>query len=487
MQLELIYYASARNAALEQELETLGITQVRESDDRRSFLTQLADALQKSGVVLAVGRLSDLAEALIKGLGLPATPVDWAALGMEEKAETVLPQGALPLLVGGKVDGMLLESGPQAILAVDEDPDAVAALYTAYLAPYFQALGGVTPEENPVPAAAEEPTPEPEPQAEAETEANPEPESEPVPDPAASGMKAATPEYDIFADMEDVDFEEPDEKPRKKHRWWIPVVCLLLAAVLAGSGYWYLVLRDGGAEGYYSALMKENYGETGDSQELDETFSSQYLTRFGRLYQINGDVIAALTADGLGIDLPVVCAAEKEDFYRFHRFDGSLALYGTPYVASPYSEADVHPNLVIRGDRLLRPLNSLLTKGVGSVNLTTDSILYGKDEWQIFSVMVLDDAAVAEFDSTFADLTAEQRQTRAKKALSLTKVETGLTAAELEDVDLSDNFLTLLTPCTSEKGKTLAVMARRVVEETSVILTDPADPTGVDLPDEPLE
>ena len=147
----------------------------------------------------------------------------------------------------------------------------------------------------------------------------------------------------------------------------------------------------------------------------------------------------------------------------------------------------MHPNLVIRGDRLLRPLNSLLTKGVGSVNLTTDSILYGKDEWQIFSVMVLDDTAVAEFDSTFADLTAEQRQARAKKALSLTKAETGLTAAELEDVDLSDNFLTLLTPCTSEKGKTLAVMARRVVEETSVILTDPADPAGVDLPDEPLE
>lgn len=491
MQIELIYFASGRNARLEENLGACLAQPVRESEDRRGFLTQLAAALTNSGTVLAVGPLSDLAEALIKGLGLPATPVDWSALGMEERAETVLPQGALPLLADGKVEGMLLESGPQAILAVDSDPDALQALYAACLAPYFQALAGETPAE----AAAEEPAEEPAAQPEDLQPVDDPPEETAAPsEPAAPAeadpvMKPAAPEYDIFAGMEDVELEEPAPAPRKKRRWWIPVVCVALVLALLGGSGWYLVLRDGGHAGYYAALMQDVYGETGDPEQLGEAFSSQYLARFGGLYQINPDVIATLKADGLGLNLPVVCAAGKGDDYRFRRFDGRPALYGTPYVASPYSETDVHPNLVIRGGWLFRPLNDLLTKKPGSVKLTTDSILYGEDEWQILSVMLLDDRDEAAFDDTFAALSDRERQARVQKALSLSQVDTGVTEDELGDITLSDNFLTLLTPSTTKPGKTLAVMARRLVPKTDEILTqpDPSDPSDPSEPSEPSD
>ena len=279
--------------------------------------------------------------------------------------------------------------------------------------------------------------------------------------------------------MEDADIDFVSVKPEKKRRkFWIPLLCGARVAAVAASGVWYLFLRDGGADGYYGYLMQEVYGNVGDAAQND-AFSSRYLTRFGALYGINDDVIATLTVPELHVALPVVSAAGKGDFYRYHRFDGTLALYGTPYVTAAYSETDVNPNLVIRGGSLLEPLNRL-GQGSGAVTIKTDSILFGEDTWEILSVMALDDDALVDYEDTFAALTAEQRQARAKAALRASLRSTGRTEADLENVGLSTNFLTLTTPCTFESGKTLVVFARRAADAAIETTTPDAEPASTE-------
>lgn len=454
MNVELIYFAAQPSAALEERLSALGVTSTRTGQTRREFLVALSEALTQSSLVLAAGEVNALIDALSRGLGLPLTAVDWTALGVEGDADAKLPQGALPLLLDGGVKGLILESGPQAILAVDSE--AAAPLFDAYLAPYLEARAAAEPAAEPEEKPAEAPVEE----AEAPIAA---PSAEPEAD-----MKPAEPAYDVFAGMENADVDFLDQKAgkpeKKKHRkFWIPILCVMLVLALVCASGWYLWLRDGGHEAYYSNLMQEVYGNVGDGT-LDEAFSAHYLTRFGALYQINPDVVATLSVKELHLALPVVSAAGKEDYYRFRRFDGTFALYGTPYILSAYSESDVNPNLVIRGGTLFAPLNELLEKGVGKVTLKTDSILYGEDTWEIISVMVADDETLSRYDSTFSSLSAEQRQSRAQTALLASKVDTGLTADDLTNIGLSTNFLTLLTPSTSDKDKTLIVFARRAAD-----------------------
>ena len=483
MTLELIYFAVPRNPALEKRLAATGCAEPRSGDTRKAFLLALSEALAGCSVALTVGDAAALSDALSRGLNLPPTAVDWAALGVEGDPDALLPKGALPLLFDGKVNGFVLESGPQAILALDSE--AAIPLFDAYLASYLEERAVTEPEEleepePPSPAAQPAEFEEPE---EPEEPAEPEQQEESAPaeetaEPAASDDEPAPPEaepeeermptdkpaYDVFAGMENAEIGRPvNEKPKKKKaaRILVPILCVLLVlALAAGGGYWYLVLRDGGADAYYGALMTDSYPDKGDSAHNEE-FTSRYLIRFGALYEINPDVIGTVSIPELKIALPVVSATGKGDYYRWRRFDGSFALYGTPYTLSPYSETDGNPNLVIRGGSLFESLNLLLETEISDVTVKTDSILFGEDSWEILSIMSLSDAELTTFDDSFASLSADQRQANAKNALKNSRVDTGLTESALDNVGLSTNFLTLLTPCRRESGKTLVLFARR--------------------------
>lgn len=473
MTVELIYFAAPRDPALEERLAA-ACAAPRTGETRKAFLLALSEALEASAVALTVGDTAALSDALSRGLGLPPTAVDWAALGVEGDPDALLPKGALPLLWESKVRGFILESGPQAILALDKEN--ALPLFDAYLAPYLEARADAEPAQPAAPEAPDEPDEPDEPlPANEDEDALPE----------GVRMTPEEPAYDVFAGMEHADIGLPpeEEAPKKKRKVWIPVLCVLLALLLAlgGAGYWYLALRDGGAEGYYGTLMADVYRAFGDVAESGD-YPSEYLLRFGALYEINPDVIGTVTVKGAGIDLPVVSAAGKEDYYKLRRFDGTFALYGTPYTNASYSEADVNPNLVIRGGSLFEGLNAL-SQGVGTAAVTTDSVLYGEDAWEIIAVLTVDDAGLANYDDSFAALTAAQRQARAKAALRASLCSTGLTEADLDNVGLSTNFLTLLTPSTSESGKTLVVFARRAAKADFEATPSGEEPTESQEPE----
>lgn len=502
MLVELIYFAAPGNAALEQKLSALTEFTMRRGEDRRSFLTELAQAIGESQVALAVGSVSNLATALSRGLGLPLEPVDWRQFGVDGDADTLLPKGALPLIVDRSVYGMILESGDQCIIAMDSDEAAAEHLYDTYIGPYLQALA---PSEEDAAAAAEpdggedlpplaedraeepvsdaadaaEATEKTAPDAEPETEEPDEDAAVPAEEPGeekpaeaahSEGINERPSEYDAFADIENTDVDFMFDKPKKGRRIWVAVVCVVLALLLAGGAGWYFLLRDEVGQNYYAELMK-SYGDTGDAEQLPEAFKNVYLTRFGALYLENPDVIGTVTLPLSDSMFPVVTATNRDEgFYTHRRFDGHWSLSGTPYITTAYDENNANPNLVIHGGTLFASLSRLLEDSAASQSnrITTDSILYGEDEWEIFSVMQPEGTQQLDYTSNFADLTAEERLAVVQKALSLSKVDFGYTASDFDNVGLSSNFLTLIG---DDHGKTVVVMARRV-SDASFDLSD---------------
>ncbi len=470
MLVELIYFAVDGNAALEEKLGTLADVTVRSGEDRRGFLTQLAKAVSQSKIILVIGSVTDLIGALSRGLGLPLEKVDWSQFGINNDNDISLPKGALPLILGRGIHGMILESGDQCIIAADSDEATVDRLFDTYIAPYLQALAPsdeafvVTQE----PEEEKEQTVEP-PQVE-EITAEPENTTEEAPSESINGAEG---EYDVFAEVENADVDFMFDKPKRKKRGWIVVICVLLALLIAGGAGWYFMLRDGIGEEYYAELT-EAYGDTGKADQLPDEFNNLYLTRFGALYLQNEDVIGTVTLPFSEDVLPIVTAAQKgEDYYTLHRYDGKFALYGTPYTAYPYDENNANPNLVVNGGKLFASLSKLLDRSNASkkYSLTTDSILYGEDEWEIFSAMQPESIEGADYVSNFADLTSEQRVAAVKTALSLSEVDFGFTESDFDNVGLSTNFLTLIG---NDNGKTVVVMARRV-SDASFDISEPVE------------
>lgn len=477
MLVELIYFAADSNATLEEKLGTLADVTVRHGEDRRGFLTQLAQAVSQSKIVLTIGSVSNLISALSRGLGLPLEKVDWSQFGINNDNDTSLPKGALPLILGRSIHGMILESGDQCIIAADSDLAAVDRLFDTYIAPYLQALA---PSDEAF-VVTQEPEEEEQTVGPTDEEITEEVAEEPeitIEEAPSESINEANDEYDVFAEVENADVDFMFDKPKRKKRAWIVVLCVLLALLIAGGAGWYFILRDGIGEEYYAELM-EAYGDTGKADQLPDEFNNLYLTRFGALYLQNEDVIGTVTLPFSKDALPIVTSAEKgEDYYALRRYDRQFALYGTPYTAYAYDENNANPNLVVNGGKMFASLSKLLDQANASrqYSLTTDSILYGEDEWEVFSAMQPESIEGAEYVSNFADMTSEQRVAAVKKALSLSKVDFGFTESDFDNVGLSTNFLTLIG---NDNGKTVVIMARRV-SDASFDIGEPVEDDTTD-------
>ena len=470
MLVELIFFTVDTNAPLAQRVGTLADVNVRCGQDKRGFLTQLAEAVGQSKVIIAVGPLSKLTDTLSRGLGLPLEQVDWSQFGITADSDASIPKGALPLILGKSICGMILESGEQCIIACDSDEAVADRLFDAYVLPYLQALAPegesftVTQEieEEPAQESVEEQPVEVPTNAEEEV-AEEEIEPQSIIEPEG--------EYDVFAEVETADVDFIFDEPKPKKRGWIVVLCILLVLLIAGGAGWYYLLRDGIGEEYYAELM-ESYGDTGKADQLPDRFNNLYLTRFGALYLQNDDVIGTVKLPFSKDSLPIVTSADKaEGYYDLRRYDGHFALYGTPYTSYAYDESNANPNLVVYGGKMFAPLSKLLDKANASkeYSLTTDSILYGEDEWEVFSVMQPESIEGATYTSNFADMTAEQRVAAVKKALSLSKVDFGFDESDFDNVGLSTHFLTLIG---EDNGTTVVVMARRV-SDASFDISEP--------------
>ena len=473
MSVEIIYYNTAPNQKVQEVLSSLDKVNVTSGEDRREFLVALSKAVTVSNTTVAVGDIAQLIKVLSKGLGLPLESVDWSNFGIVGKEETALPKGALPLLVGDQVGGMIIENADQCIIAVNNEQAALEFLTKNYIVPYLQAvIKDVQPAqvvEEPVEEAVaeesvEEVTEEPVFEEPAQTfedfDSQPEQEEE----------------SDLFSDIEEDDFLEFKNKGKKKGVLIaliavLSVLVLCIAGGIVGYTKWWLTNM------YEVSIAdsKERFEKSTAEDAATAGMPEEYSVKFAALYKQNADVISWLKVEGLGIDTPVVTGVRHSpNYYENHLFDGKSNPYGTPYIKYAYdTAANINPNLVIYGNnkgdgKAFGKLESLLD-GISKVkSVKTDSALFGEEKWDVISVMLVDkEGKEYNFANNFKELDADARTEMIKTALKKSKVNTGAT---IDSVELTDNFLTLVTPYSKDKNKVVVIVAKRIVEQATDIV-----------------
>ena len=479
MSVEIVYYNTAPKGQLESALSSLDKVNTALGEDRRSFLVALSKAVSVSNTVVAVGGIGALTTVLSKGLGLPLTPVDWAALGIAGQGEVMLPKGALPLLLDGTVGGMIIENAAQCIIVVDDGTAHFEQLTETYVVPYLQAV--IKSADEPAPVAEPEPQqvdepvqeeilPVDQPQEELSAEAEPdEQDYEPV---------YEEEESDLFSDIEDEDFLDVEGK-KKKGGLIVALICILAVLVIGIVGGYFAYTKWWLPKQYDDSVQsaKAAYSQTTADDVASAGMPENYSVKFATLYKQNPDVIGWLKVEGLGIDTPVVTAVRHSaGYYKSHLFGGENNPYGTPYIEYAYDTgANINPNLVIYGNntadgKAFSKLESLLTAdGLGKVkSLTTDSALFGEEKWSIISVMLAKaDGGDYNFADNFKELDSDARTDAIKNAVEASKVDTGLTVEDISRVELTDAFITLVTPYSQDDSKVVVVVASRIDQPTN--------------------
>ncbi len=493
MSVEIVYYNTPSNPDLEGALGSLGKVNATVGQDRRGFLMALSAAVSVSPTIVAVGGINALTNVLSKGLGLPLTPVDWTALGIAGEEEVLLPKGALPLLIGGTVCGMIIENAAQCIIVTDDEGEVLDHLTETYILPYLQAVISnrqEQPAEQSQAEAVEEPTPEAvEENAEEPAEEITEEIAEEVIDEPAEQEEEpslppdeeddeAEPDEDIFADLDEDDFLTLNDK--KKKGGWLVAILVIFALLTAGIVGGYFAYTKWWVPNQYDVSMataKAAYYHSTADDVAAANMPDNYSVKFAALYKQNADVICWLKVGGMGINTPVVTASRhSKGYYENHLFDGKSNNYGTPYIEYAYDTgANINPNLVIYGNntgdkRAFSRLEELL--GYKSVDLdsatkiTTDSVLFGEENWNVISVMLVNaNGSEFNFADNFKSLDADQRTAIVKDAIKRSVVKTDVTVDTYGEVDLTDAFLTLVTPYSKDESKVVVVFAQRTNDE----------------------
>ena len=91
--------------------------------------------------------------------------------------------------------------------------------------------------------------------------------------------------------------------------------------------------------------------------------------------------------------------------------------------------------------------------------------MFGEEKWKVISVMLIAKSG-NEYDYTnnFKELDAAARTDMIKNAVKKSKVKTDVTGEDIDSVELTDNFLTLVTPYSKNSSKVVVVVAERIVE-----------------------
>ncbi len=484
MLIDIVYFKTAQMPDFETKLAKYGDIVAKVGEEKRAFLIALSEAVERSNVIITVGEIKSLASTLAKGLSLPLTAVNWAAIGISGNPDATLPQGALPLIVDGEINGMIIESDSQCIIAIDSDICVAQMLADTYITAYLDAL--CNDAESQITSQAEQ---EPENELESDDDY---PEIQPVEhfEEDADDYEDEAP--DLFADIEEDDFLIIDD--RKKGKGAAIAIIIVLAVLIIGAvggyfGYtlWWMPRQ-------YDAVVAEAEGKYKSGSLDADNIPAEYSLRFGELYGMNDDVIGWINADGISLNTPIVTESGLERGYYTNRiFDGTVNKYGTPHIKFAYdTDINVNPNLVVYGNnfgdgRAFAELEKLLDGNIASdVILHTDSVFYGDESWRIFSVMtVSSDGSEYDFTNNFAKFTVDERKAALKAALSLSKISLDVTETDFDTVSLNDIFLTLVTPCSEDNGKSVVVMAKKIKSsnENSAPIVE-AEPTEDDFSSE---
>lgn len=511
------------------------------TESPKEFLKKLAEAVERSKIIMALGPLggkNGLINIMSKGLGLPMAAVDWKAMGIAPIMDTLLPQGAVPLLSGDdELVGMILESGAQSIIVLSDNAQKRAEMLQTYIEPYIGAKSLEKPEEEaPLAAFASDGTDE------SVSDETPETVGEPSDseNEALADAQTAQPLYSgqneeqtdgmkpLFADgtdensagssqdsdpldeiyYDDGQYQEPiyddgqevnldeifdskasgdrvgfieedqfvleDEpkkvkKPKKSKKFLLPVIAIVLVIAIVG-GYF-------GYTGYYMpnkcredyAALRQYKDDMGDGNLPEDVEIAQY----GKLYQINSDMIGWLSIDGTNIDYPVVSAYEKGGkYYENHTFSGVYGSYGTPYFSEQYGIHVNYPrNLAVFGNNtgdgyMFSDLEKYLDIEFYKKHpvITMNSILYD-DSWKIVSIMLMDKSlTTAAVNYTYSY--SEENEID-KDYISALGTYSCINCVDTADTD--DHLLTLITPYSEDNSINIIVTARRVRDNESAV------------------
>ena len=525
------------------------------TESPRSFLVELSQAVERSKIIIAIGELygkNGLINIMSKGLDLPMTAVDWKSMGIAPIMNTLLPKDAVPLLAADdSLAGMILESGSQSIIVLNENAETRAQMLEMYIEAYIGArstepdadndffesdgdeeqllyeqnatvetdnsaeiilsddtdavedtadainedFADVT-EEIDADIDSEFVADEDEPVAEDKPTDYNELDTEPTDDADINELDTDTDvDADINADqngdyddqtdeeyerylaekasgdrvgfIEEEDFVLEDEpkkvkKHKKARKLLLPIIAAILVLAVIGGyfGYLYAYLPYQCKNDYFTLReYKDDMGSGKIPQELS-------LAQYGRLYEINNDMLGWLTIEGTNIDYPIVSSAKTgNNYYKNHTFSGVKGTFGTPYFTGEYGIHSAYPrNLAVFGNNtgdgnMFSDLEKYLDPDFfkSHVKITMNSILYD-DEWKVVSVMLMDKSlttAAVNYTESFADKTEiDSEYISALSTYSAIALDT--------KIETSDHLLTLITSYSKDENKNVVVTAKRI-------------------------
>ena len=538
------------------------------TDSPRSFLVELSQAVERSKIIIAIGELygkNGLINIMSKGLDLPMTAVDWKSMGIAPIMNTLLPKDAVPLLAADdSLAGMILESGSQSIIVLNENAETRAQMLEMYIEAYIGArstepdadndffesdgdeeqplyeqnatvetdnsaemplsddtdavedtadatnedFADVTEEidadiDTEFVADEDEPVAEDKPPFDTELDTDTdvdadinELDTEPTDDADINELDTEpTDDADINADqngdyddqideeyerylaekasgdrvgfIEEEDFVLEDEpkkvkKHKKARKLLLPIIAAILVLAVIGGyfGYLYAYLPYQCKNDYFTLReYKDDMGSGKIPQELS-------LAQYGRLYEINNDMLGWLTIEGTNIDYPIVSSAKTgSNYYKNHTFSGVKGTFGTPYFTGEYGIHSAYPrNLAVFGNNtgdgnMFSDLEKYLDPDFfkSHVKITMNSILYD-DEWKVVSVMLMDKSlttAAVNYTESFADKTEiDSDYISALSTYSAIALDT--------KIETSDHLLTLITSYSKDENKNVVVTAKRI-------------------------
>ena len=153
VKVDLIYHNTP--ADYEMEFNLCGCCRMRllseKTTDTRSFLRGLAQAVDRSRVILVAGPMFNeggTLSTIANAIGRPLKKIDSAAYGIQSAAEIQLVDGATPLVTDdGYLAGCIIESGPQVMIVLSENKTLRKSVMNSLIHPYISEIaadnGGV--------------------------------------------------------------------------------------------------------------------------------------------------------------------------------------------------------------------------------------------------------------------------------------------------------------------------------------------------------
>ena len=86
--------------------------------------------------------------------------------------------------------------------------------------------------------------------------------------------------------------------------------------------------------------------QAGASAELNKNIS------FGKLYELNNDIVGWLLIEGTGVNYPVMYTPDKPDYYLYKNFDKDYSRSGVPFMDVKSSLEPQSDNILIHGHHM---------------------------------------------------------------------------------------------------------------------------------------